>query len=228
MSKTLYATWLDGDNDQIAEYMGVLRKVPGVGNTAVYQPRPRSERMQVMQGLVSRLDAPEMGTAKAWMLAELEAPVVGLTITEQVGPHPSGAPVDGPARIVVNQQLLHEMSYVPGVEETEERQFAPAVQFGILSTRSVETEWKLLDWYERLRLLVVQDVPGMIRTRRYVSIAGIAKFAILYEFLSVQARHDGFEEHHEWRGADPHNPWNLREFALHCPGAPFVGERLDI
>ena len=227
MSKTLYASWLDGDRDQIAEYMDVLRSVPGVEQTAVYQPAPRSEAMQAAQRRVSRLDAPEMESANAWMLAEVEGPVVGLTITEKVGPRPEQRVADGPARIVVSQMLFHQTNDVPGVEKGDGG-FAPAVQFGALSTMSVDTEWKLLDWYERLRLQTVETIPGMIRTRRFVSIAGKARFAVLYEFLSVEARLKGFEEHHEWRGADPHNPWQLSEFALHCPGAPFVGARLDV
>ena len=242
MSETLYATWLEGDDDAIAEYMEALRAMPGVGPTAVYKPGGKGPHMVEIGERHTELDVPVLveHPPTAWAIAQLDSPVAGLTITEKLGPRPyrhvqypgtfqeDFRIADGPARIVLTQVLLHEISYVAGEAETGDRAFADAIQFGVLSTRGVEHEWRILDWYERYRLLAVDSIPGMVRARRYVSIAGFAKFGILYEFVSLEARLKGFEEPHESRSLDPDDPWKLGTFALHTPGAPFVGARVDL
>lgn len=239
---TLYAAWLEGDDGAISEYMAALRELPGVVHTAVYKPGGKGPQMIELAGRHDELDLPVLveHPPSAWALAQLDCPAAGLTITEKLGPRPyehAQYPgtfqkdfriADGPAKIVLTQVLLHEISYVPGIEETGDFVFADAVQFGLLSTRSVETEWTILDWYERYRLLAVESIPGMVRARRYVTIAGFAKFGILYEFQSLEARLKGFEEVHEARSLDPDDPWKLGTFALHTPGAPFVGARVDL
>jgi hypothetical protein len=239
---TLYATWLEGDDDAIREYMAALREMPGVVHTAVYKPGGKGPKMLQLGAGHTDLDLPLLveHPPTAWALALLDCPAAGLTITEKLGPrayrhvqYPGNVQEDfrtteGPAKIVLAQVLLHEISYVPGVAETGDLVFADAVQFGVLSTRSVETEWTILDWYERYRLLAAESIPGLVRARRYVSIAGFATFGILYEFVSLQARLEGFEEPHEGRSLDPNDPWKLASFALHTPGAPFVGARVDL
>jgi hypothetical protein len=101
------------------------------------------------------------------------------------------------------------------------------VQFGVLNVKAVANEWQINEWYERLRLLAVATIEGQVRTRRYVSVAGRAKYGILYEFVSLEARLAGFEEPHEAKSLDNSHPTSaLRRYTVHAPGAPFIGVRV--
>ena len=82
----------------------------------------------------------------------------------------------------------------------------PAIQFGLFDMRSEDDRWNVNEWYRTRRLVPVRRLPGAIRARRYVSVAGgPAKFGILYEFVSLEARIEHFE------------PMNARDHELDAP-----------
>ncbi len=60
-----------------------------------------------------------------------------------------------------------------------------------------------------------------------VSVAGWAKYSVMYEFTSLQARMEGFELPHEALALDEKN-WTGRvvRYTQHTPGSPTVGERI--
>ena len=240
---TLYAAWLDGDHAQIAEYMAALRAMPGVGQTAVYQPDPKPGKfLRDADTATAKLDVPGLVAtpATAWALAELDCVPAGLRITELLGPRPyrhvqypgrwqaDGRIAEGPARIVVTQELMSEVNYVPGRADTDDRAFGQAVQFGAFSAKTTADEWKILEWYERLRFEELRTVEGHVRTRRYATIAGFGKFGILYEFTSLAARQTGFEDALMSKSARPDAPIRILDITVHAPGAPYVGEQIAV
>jgi hypothetical protein len=233
MSKVLYAAWLrptDGDGAEAphgAEFVGALTALGGVGPTAVYRISQGGPAMGQLAGRLSRLDHSALARSKPaeFVLAELDS----LDVAVDVG-NAFGATRDEPSAEhgLVDQALFHEIDYVAGPAEEAGGGFAPAVQFGVLSVKAVANEWQINEWYERLRLLSVATIPGAVRTRRYASVCGTAKYAILYEFTSLEARLVGFEEPHEARSLDDSHPTSaLRHYTVHAPGAPFIGVRVD-
>ena len=70
-------------------------------------------------------------------------------------------------------------------------------------------------------------MPGSIATRKLVAASGWAKHAILYEFTSLEARLEHFEEPHEGLALDA-KEWTgqIVRTTLHAPGSPSIAERL--
>jgi hypothetical protein len=70
------------------------------------------------------------------------------------------------------------------------------------------------------------QMAGSVASRKLLSVAGWAKHAILYEFTSLDARMQNFEEPHESLAVDP-KEWTGRvvRYTIHAPGSPFVGQR---
>lgn len=104
---------------------------------------------------------------------------------------------------------------------------APAIQFGTYRIQNEEDEFDLGCWYAQQRFPVMGQMTGAVMTRKFLSAAGWAKHAILYEFASAEARTRYFEEPHESKVVDPQE-WTGRivRTTLHTPGSPFVGVRI--
>jgi hypothetical protein len=81
-------------------------------------------------------------------------------------------------------------------------------------------------WYARWRLPSLTNVPGCVRVRKLVSVAGWAKHACFYEFSSLNAREEHFV-HYETPNQDMVN-WStdvVRE-TVHAPGSANVATRI--
>ena len=102
----------------------------------------------------------------------------------------------------------------------------PAIQMGSFRVRSVEEEFDLAAWYAQYRLPAMARMAGCIQTRKLLSVAGWAKHSVLYEFISLEARHENFQKH-ESRALDEKN-WSNRilKYTIHAPGSPSVGTRI--
>lgn len=72
----------------------------------------------------------------------------------------------------------------------------PCIQFG-----NFNIDWRdeddVLAWYANWRMPAVQDLPGVVRTRRLCSIAGWAKHGVFYEFTSLAMRNEHFLPHED-------------------------------
>jgi hypothetical protein len=70
-------------------------------------------------------------------------------------------------------------------------------------------------------------MPGSISTRVMLSVAGWAKYSVLYEFTSLEARLEHFEKGHEALAKDE-NEWSGRlvRYTMHTPGSPTVAKRI--
>ena len=96
----------------------------------------------------------------------------------------------------------------------------PAIQMGSYRMASPETEIAITQWYAQLRMPQLAAMPGCIQMRKLVGIAGWAKHAVLYEFISLDARQKNIEK--------PYDAWTAKAVAptLHAPGSPCVGIRI--
>ena len=103
----------------------------------------------------------------------------------------------------------------------------PAIQMGSFQVRSVKDEFDLGCWYAQYRLPHMAKMPGCIAARKLNCVAGWAKHAILYEFVSLEARLRDFEEPHEALAMDA-KEWTGRvvRYTIHTPGSPVIGPRL--
>lgn len=64
---------------------------------------------------------------------------------------------------------------------------APCIQIGSYNC-AWQVEDEVMAWYAQSRMPAMATLPGSVRTRRLSSVSGWAKHAILYEFVSQQAR----------------------------------------
>ena len=104
---------------------------------------------------------------------------------------------------------------------------ARAIQLGSFRVRSVDEEFDLGCWYAQYRLPHMAQMSGCIATRKLLCVAGWVKHAILYEFISLEARMSNFEQPHESSALDP-KEWTGRvaRYTIHAPGSPMVATRI--
>ncbi|HEV7801999.1 MAG TPA: hypothetical protein VGP15_13060, partial [Burkholderiales bacterium] len=102
----------------------------------------------------------------------------------------------------------------------------PCIQLGSYNANSIELEEELLAWYADWRFPTMAKLPGCIGMRKMVSTVGWAKHAVLYEFLSIEARAAGvaqvpklYPEMEAWTNRFiPH--------LVHTAGSPNVARRI--
>lgn len=125
---------------------------------------------------------------------------------------------------VVARALYAAVAAADGPEDDQTVGFAPAIQFGTFSMSDVNAEWEVARWYHSLRLPEFEVTPGAVRATRYVSVAGPAKFAILYEFVSLDARLEYFERKQEIHALDSSHPTGaVVARTRHAPMSPSIG-----
>lgn len=95
----------------------------------------------------------------------------------------------------------------------------PAVQFGTFNANKPENDLEISTWYARSRLPLCTTLPGCIGARKLVSVAGWAKHAILYEFVSIEAAQTQLVDNSEWTERVVAN-------LVHAPHSPSLGTRI--
>jgi hypothetical protein len=68
----------------------------------------------------------------------------------------------------------------------------PCIQLGSFNSIDWRDEEDMARWYAQWRLPSLKTLPGVIRVRKLVSVAGWAKHACFYEFTSLEARNRNF------------------------------------
>lgn len=105
---------------------------------------------------------------------------------------------------------------------------APCIQLGSFNAGSQEDEEEMATWYARWRLPSLRTVPGVVRVRKLVSVAGWAKHACFYEFTSLEAREQHFVHY------ESPNPemvaWSTKVVrdTIHAPGSANVARRIGL
>lgn len=103
---------------------------------------------------------------------------------------------------------------------------SPCIQIGSFNAGDSQDEDELAEWYAGWRLKCMEKLPGCVRVRKYASVAGWAKHAILYEFTSVAARNDNFVEHEKpYPEQDAWSDRVVRQL-VHAPGSPNLARRI--
>jgi hypothetical protein len=103
---------------------------------------------------------------------------------------------------------------------------APCIQLGSFNAGSYEEEEEMAAWYARWRLPSLKTLPGCIRVRKLVSVAGWAKHACFYEFTSLKARNEQFVF---YESANPEmEAWSKKVVrnTIHAPGSANVAQRI--
>lgn len=103
---------------------------------------------------------------------------------------------------------------------------SPCIQLGSFNVVSYEAEDEVAAWYAQCRLPSLKNLPGCVRARKLVSVAGWAKHAALYEFTSLAARNEQFI-YYERSNPDMES-WSIRivHDLVHAPGSSNVACRL--
>ena len=103
---------------------------------------------------------------------------------------------------------------------------APCIQLGSFNVGSYAEEEELAAWYARWRMPSMQKVPGCVRVRKLVSVAGWAKHACFYEFKSLEDREDNFVYYERPRPDMVKWSTNVVRDTVHAPGSANVALRL--
>lgn len=131
-------------------------------------------------------------------------------------------------RIGVRENIMVDAARVSGPEEKNYDSgmlLTPCIQIGSFNC-PWEHEEEVLAWYTQWRMRAMETLPGIVRTRRLASVCGWAKHAILYEFVSLEARNQYFT-HHE--AAHPEmKAWSDRVVPnlVHAPGSANLANRI--
>jgi hypothetical protein len=101
----------------------------------------------------------------------------------------------------------------------------PCIQLGNF-TCDWRNEQEMLGWYTQWRMQAMKTLPGCVRTRKFASVAGWAKHAILYEFTSLDMRNAHFTKHED--GHPEMVAWGNRVVSTltHAPGSANLATRL--
>ena len=131
-------------------------------------------------------------------------------------------------RIGQRVNIMVDEARIEGPESTTRKgsQLSPCIQLGNFNSGHWRDEDELTAWYAQWRLPCMSKLPGCVSTRKLVSVSGWAKHAILYEYISVEARNQRFIDH------ESHNPemeeWTDRVVRKlnHAPGSPNLAKRI--
>ncbi|MBO6782827.1 MAG: hypothetical protein JJ899_06085 [Alphaproteobacteria bacterium] len=242
MDNAIWATWYDLPDDGRdgfldwlhGDYLPGLQARPGIAWAAHYENDGGGEGMAAVRAAFP--DGADMaglgdgtqyvmlvGAGEAWTFL---APSV---VEEQAG-------LTGKARDMLDLRtglrtcIFSVYASVNGPEihtRTKGTTPAPAIQMGSFRAMDVETEFDTGAWYAQYRLPAMARMPGCVATRVMVSVAGWAKYSILYEFTSLEDRMKSFEEPHEALALDE-KEWSGRVIRrlYYTPGSPIVGRRI--
>jgi len=241
MDNGIWATWYDLNEDSRDSFIdwlhgthlpGIMQR-PGVAWAAHYEIAGGGERMQTIHDRLSRPDdADEIGTGSQYLM------LVGAT-----SPHVFADPrideweagLDDPAksmlahRIGTRTCIFVQEEFVTGPEfhaRPAGTTPGPAIQMGSFRTKTLEDEFDLAAWYAQYRLPHMSRMPGCIATRKLVSMAGWAKHSVMYEFTSLEARQEHFQNHESLALDDTVWTNKIITYTLHAPGSPSVARRI--
>lgn len=129
-------------------------------------------------------------------------------------------------RVGERTNIMVEAARVEGPEAAaykEDMTTAPCIQLGSFQC-SPEHEENALAWYAQWRMPAMAKMPGCVRTRKLASVCGWAKHAVLYEFVSLQARNHFIATHED---GDVNREWTDEVIArlTHAPGSANVATR---
>lgn len=103
---------------------------------------------------------------------------------------------------------------------------APAIQLGSFQAGAWQDEEEQAAWYARWRLPSLQNLPGCLRVRKLVSVAGWAKHACFYEFTSIEDREKHFVHYEQPRPDMVKWSSDVVRNTVHAPGSANIARRI--
>jgi hypothetical protein len=239
MDHGIWATWYDladGDRDRFiawahSSYLPTLQARSGFAWVAHYRNQGGGEAMRHLGDNVIVRPEEDIGNGSQYvMLVGAPSPHTFLA--------PSALEIEKEApfrdmlalRRGVRTAIFSEETRVNGPAIRQRPQGGtpgPAIQMGSFRVRSIEEEFDLGCWYAQYRLPHMAQMSGCIAARKLNCVAGWVKHAILYEFVSLEARMQNFEAPHEALAVDS-KEWTGRvvRYTVHTPGSPVIGPRI--
>ena len=115
----------------------------------------------------------------------------------------------------------------PGIMEVSpELAPAPAIQLGSFNAGAWHDEAEMAAWYARWRLPSLINLPGCVRVRKLISVAGWAKHACFYEFTSLKAREEHFVDYEKPNKKMVKWSTDVVRDTVHAPGSANVASRI--
>lgn len=221
-----FLDWLHGD------YLPGIQSRAGIAWAAHYQITGGGAKMQEIHDKLARAEDGEVGAGTQFlMLAGAASPHVFADPRIDEWEARQGEPAKSmlAKRIGTRTSIFTQEEFVTGPEFDARPACStpgPAIQMGSFRTRTVADEFDLAAWYAQYRLPNMSRMPGCIATRKLVSVAGWAKHSVMYEFTSLDARQQHFQNHEslalnktEWTN-------KIITYTIHAPGSPSVGKRI--
>ena len=240
MDNGIWTTWYDlADDDRDAfldwlhgDHLPEILQRPGVAWAAHYEITGGGDRMQAIHDRLVHAEDDGLGAGTQFlMLAGATSPHVFADprIDEwEIGlKEPANSMLA--RRIGTRTSIFVQEEFVTGPEydvRPAGTTPGPAIQMGSFRTQTVEDEFDLAAWYAQYRLPHMSRMPGCIATRKLVSVAGWAKHSVLYEFTSLDARQQHFQNHESLALDDKEWTNKIITYTVHAPGSPSVGKRL--
>lgn len=240
MDSGIWATWYDLPDEGRKDYLtwlhetelpGLLRR-PGYAWAAHYEMTGGGAKMDEIGSRLARPDEPGLGNGTQFLiLVGAASPHVFLRPRmDQYEAKPDALSREFRGlRLGERTCIFTTEARVTGPDFGEKDAGgtpAPGIQMGSFRTRTLEDEIDLGAWYAQYRLPAMSRMQGCVETRKLVSVYGWAKHSILYEFTSLDARHDHFQNHESLALED--GQWTNRviTYTVHAPGSPSVGRRI--
>ena len=237
MDTGIWATWYDVEDgvraDHLAwlhgEYLPWLRQRPGFAWVAHYVNEGGGHAMRDLGNMLARPgDEVPRGGQFLQLVGAASPHTFFATGAIEGEPHAAFQPRLAQRRNVLRSIFMEE-ARVDGPEvgrRTTGGPPGPAIQMGAFRISSVDAEFRLGAWYAQYRLPSIARTPGAIGARKLISVAGWPKNAILYEFVSLAARLEHFENPQEKLALDP-KEWTgqVVRTTIHIPGSPVIGTR---
>ena len=233
MDRGLWITWYDLPDDGREAYLSWLHenyipeilKRPGFLWGAHYAEVEKKIRSAV----TTHTEDPAVPTGSRYMLlfGAGNADVFGDPLPSAINAGlPEGSRKILATRIGERVNIMAEYGRVEGPEEKTYQagmMLANCIQLGTYNT-AWQNEEELLAYYTQGRLPHMRVMPGCVRTRKLVSIAGWAKHGVLYEFTSLEARNQNFVGHGDARM----KAWSERMVPrlTHAPGSANLALRI--
>ena len=240
MDRGIWATWYDLPEDGRDAYfdwlhgthLPALCRRPGYAWAAHYEIGSGGAKMDEIGARLARPDEPDVGTGSQFLIL-VGAPSPHVFLNPRIDEIETKE--DGEARSMLARRIGERFCIFTEEARVTGPDFgakpaggtpAPAIQMGSFRTKTLADEIDIGAWYAQYRLPAMSRMPGCIETRKLVSLVGWAKHAILYEFASLEARHEHFQSHESLALED--GEWTNRviSYTVHAPGSPSVGRRI--
>ncbi|MBT5367336.1 MAG: hypothetical protein HOL05_04765, partial [Nitrospinaceae bacterium] len=103
---------------------------------------------------------------------------------------------------------------------------APMIQMGAYRADDENYNIDVALWYVHHRLAALPEMEGCVGARKLLSLGGWARHAILYEFISPEAR-EHYYQIQEAPGGDANHPTGgIVRTLIHSPDSPTLGVRI--